>query len=165
MRARIAGRGCDDRHRPKRLQQLDDPAVFEELLPIFAKDILTWRGQPAGELGLGLLRSAEALGALGMAIVLAHRPPIARAGRTLLVVVALFGLGIVAFGLPYERDPAITRHVRQFLVRHAAELPRGAHDRIEAPIARGSRNDMPSMKSVLVTMAPAISTRLVSDVT
>ena len=35
---------------------------------------------------------------------------------------------IVAFGLPYERDPAITRHVRQFLVRHAAELPRGTVD-------------------------------------
>ncbi|HEY8079040.1 MAG TPA: Hsp70 family protein [Labilithrix sp.] len=35
---------------------------------------------------------------------------------------------IVAFGLPYERDPAITRHVRAFLARHAAELPRGAPD-------------------------------------
>ena len=29
--------------------------------------------------------------------------------------------GIVAFGLPYERDPAITRHIRQFLARHHAE--------------------------------------------
>jgi hypothetical protein len=36
--------------------------------------------------------------------------------------------GIVAFGLPYERDPAITRHVRQFLARHASELPGGAPD-------------------------------------
>lgn len=36
--------------------------------------------------------------------------------------------GIVAFGLPYERDPAVTRHVRQFLARHAGELPRGAPD-------------------------------------
>src|SRR4029078_13211520 len=33
--------------------------------------------------------------------------------------------GIVAFGLPYERDPAVTRHIRQFLARHASELPRG----------------------------------------
>ncbi len=38
--------------------------------------------------------------------------------------------GIVAFGLPYERDPAITRHVRQFLARHAAELPRGVPDTV-----------------------------------
>ena len=36
--------------------------------------------------------------------------------------------GIVSFGLPYERDPAITRHVRQFLTRHAGEMPRGAPD-------------------------------------
>jgi molecular chaperone DnaK (HSP70) len=27
---------------------------------------------------------------------------------------------IVAFGLPYEREPAITRHVKQFLARHSA---------------------------------------------
>ena len=36
--------------------------------------------------------------------------------------------GFVAFGLPYERDPAVTRHVRQFLARHAQELPRGTPD-------------------------------------
>jgi hypothetical protein len=36
--------------------------------------------------------------------------------------------GIVAFGLPYERDPAVTRHIRKFLARHAAELPSGAVD-------------------------------------
>ncbi|MEA2747085.1 MAG: hypothetical protein QOI41_1228 [Myxococcales bacterium] len=36
--------------------------------------------------------------------------------------------GMVSFGLPYERDPAITRHVRQFLARHASEMPRGAPD-------------------------------------
>ena len=36
--------------------------------------------------------------------------------------------GIVSFGLPYERDPAITRHVRKFLARHAREMPRGAPD-------------------------------------
>ncbi|MBX3226022.1 MAG: Hsp70 family protein [Labilithrix sp.] len=35
---------------------------------------------------------------------------------------------IVAFGLPYERDPAVTRHIRQFLARHASELPSGAPD-------------------------------------
>lgn len=36
---------------------------------------------------------------------------------------------IVAFGLPYERDPAVTRHIRQFLARHAGELgPNGQPD-------------------------------------
>lgn len=33
--------------------------------------------------------------------------------------------GIVAFGLPYERDPAITRHVAAFLTRHASDLEGG----------------------------------------
>ena len=31
--------------------------------------------------------------------------------------------GIVAFGLPYARDPAITRHIADFLRRHAAAMP------------------------------------------
>jgi molecular chaperone DnaK (HSP70) len=34
---------------------------------------------------------------------------------------------IVAFGLPYERDPAVTRHIRQFLARHSSELGPKAH--------------------------------------
>ncbi|MBN2191588.1 MAG: Hsp70 family protein, partial [Polyangiaceae bacterium] len=36
--------------------------------------------------------------------------------------------GLVAFGLPYERDPAITRHLASFFARHAAALrqPAGA---------------------------------------
>ena len=31
--------------------------------------------------------------------------------------------GIVAFGLPYARDPAITRHIADFLRQHAAAMP------------------------------------------
>jgi molecular chaperone DnaK (HSP70) len=38
--------------------------------------------------------------------------------------------GLVSFGLPYERDPSITRHVRHFLERHARELPRGVPDAV-----------------------------------
>ncbi len=38
--------------------------------------------------------------------------------------------GVVAFGLPYERNPAITSHVVGFLKRHATELPRGTPDAI-----------------------------------
>ena len=34
-----------------------------------------------------------------MSLVLAHRPPLRRAGRALLISVALFGLSIIAFGL------------------------------------------------------------------
>jgi len=64
------------------------------LLPVFARDVLE-----VGPAGLGLLRAAPAVGALGAAIVLAHRPVHRRAGRTLLTVVGLYGITIVVFGL------------------------------------------------------------------
>ncbi len=64
------------------------------LLPVFAKDILG-----VGPAGLGLLRAAPAFGALCSAIVLSRRPVRRHAGRTLLVVVGLYGVSIVVFGL------------------------------------------------------------------
>lgn len=63
------------------------------LLPIIA-DLLE-----VGAAGLGWLRSAPALGALVMAIALAHLPPLRRPGVALLLAVAGFGLATIAFGL------------------------------------------------------------------
>ena len=63
------------------------------LLPIFA-DLLR-----AGPQGLGLLRAAPALGSVLTGLVLAHRPPFKRAGRSLLIATALFGMTIIAFAL------------------------------------------------------------------
>jgi predicted MFS family arabinose efflux permease len=64
------------------------------LLPIFAQDILH-----IGPAGLGWLRSAPALGAIGMALMLAHRPPLRRPGHALVWSVAGFGATTVGFGL------------------------------------------------------------------
>lgn len=64
------------------------------LLLVFAAEILR-----VGPQGLGILRAAPAVGAVLMSLVLAHRPPLQRAGRTLLVSVALFGLSMIGFGL------------------------------------------------------------------
>jgi MFS family permease len=64
------------------------------LLPIFAKDILH-----VGPLGLGALQAADAVGAICMAVVLAHRPPLRRAGVTLLWAVFGFGVATIVFGL------------------------------------------------------------------
>jgi MFS family permease len=64
------------------------------LLPVFAKDILE-----VGPAGLGVLRAAPAVGALCCALVLTRRPVRRRAGRTLFVTVALYGVTIVVFGL------------------------------------------------------------------
>lgn len=64
------------------------------LLPIFAKDILH-----SGPHGLGLLRAAMPIGAVLCAFVLAHRPPLQKAGRTMLWCVGWFGLATILFGL------------------------------------------------------------------
>jgi MFS family permease len=64
------------------------------LLPIYAKDILH-----VGPAGLGWLDAAPSLGAVLMAVGLASRPPMRRAGRTLLWAVFGFGVGTLVFGL------------------------------------------------------------------
>ena len=64
------------------------------LLPIYAKDILK-----VGGLGYGILFASLDAGALVMATALIFLPPIKNAGRSLLITVALFGLGTIAFGL------------------------------------------------------------------
>ncbi len=64
------------------------------LLPVFARSILH-----VGPTGLGILRAAPAVGALIAAVVVMRRPIVGRAGPTLLVVVALYGISIIVFGL------------------------------------------------------------------
>jgi MFS family permease len=85
------------------------------LLPIYAKDIL--QGVPLGfgfvqerllhwfnldvdvaALRLGFLQAALPLGSLLCVLVLAHRPPLRKAGRAMLWAVACFGLATIAFG-------------------------------------------------------------------
>ena len=66
------------------------------LLPIFAKDILH-----VGPFGLGWLQAASSLGAVGMALFLAQRPAFKRAGPTLLLAVAGFGVATIIFGLSH----------------------------------------------------------------
>jgi len=64
------------------------------LLPIFAKDILQ-----VGPEGLGWLRAAPAIGSLLVMVAIAHRPPMQRAGWTLILAVTGFGIATVVFGL------------------------------------------------------------------
>lgn len=66
------------------------------LLPIYAHDILH-----ADSLGLGLLRSAPAIGALTVGLLLARRPLKNRVGRTMFVAVGIFGLATVVFALSH----------------------------------------------------------------
>ena len=64
------------------------------LLPIYATDILK-----VGPTGLGLMRAAPSIGALMMALALAHLPAFKNAGRTLLLAVTGFGAATIVFGL------------------------------------------------------------------
>ena len=64
------------------------------LLPIYARDILH-----TGPQGLGVLRSAPAVGALLMSLVLLRWPIQRQIGHRLLLAVAVFGLATVVFGL------------------------------------------------------------------
>lgn len=64
------------------------------LLPVFAKDILL-----TGPLGLGLLRSAPAVGALLMSLWLARFPFERNVGRTMFTAVGIFGVATITFGL------------------------------------------------------------------
>ena len=64
------------------------------LLPIYARDILV-----TGPWGLGLLRSAPAVGALTMSVFLARRPLRHHVGRSMFIAVAVFGTATIIFAL------------------------------------------------------------------
>ena len=94
------------------------------LLPIYARDILE-----AGPWALGLLRSAPAVGALAISIVLAHHAIAGHAGRIMFASVGMFGLASVIFGLStsvalsflalmiYGVSDAVSVVIRQSLVQ------------------------------------------------
>jgi MFS family permease len=64
------------------------------LLPMFADQILH-----CGPVGLGWMRAAPAIGAFGVALLVAYLPPMRQAGKTLLFCVCAFGIATVVFGL------------------------------------------------------------------
>jgi len=67
------------------------------LLPAFARDVLH-----AGPEGLGLLRSAPALGAMLSALLLSARPIRRRAGVSMLASVFVFGLATTCFAFTHS---------------------------------------------------------------
>jgi MFS family permease len=94
------------------------------LLPIYARDILQ-----SGPWTLGLLRSAPAVGALAVSIVLARSAIAGNAGRIMFAAVGAFGLASLAFGLSnsvvlsflalivYGASDAVSVVIRQSLVQ------------------------------------------------
>jgi MFS family permease len=67
------------------------------LLPVYAREILH-----TGPYGLGVLRAAPGLGAVTVAILLAHYPLRRRAGLSMLYCIAGFGVFTIVFGLSHS---------------------------------------------------------------
>jgi MFS family permease len=88
------------------------------LLPVYARDILH-----TGPWGLGLLRSATAVGAFAMAVWLARHPLRGAAGRRMFAGVAMFGVATIVFGIS-----------RSFALSLAALVVLGASDMISVVV-------------------------------
>ena len=84
------------------------------LLPIYARDILF-----VGPTGLGLLRSAPALGAATVGLLLGGVPLRRRVGMTMFACVGLFGILTIVFGIS-----------RDFMVSLIALILMGASDMV-----------------------------------
>ena len=67
------------------------------LLPVYAREILH-----TGPYGLGVLRAAPGVGAVTVAILLAHYPLRRRAGLSMLYCVGGFGVSTIVFGLSHS---------------------------------------------------------------
>jgi MFS family permease len=67
---------------------------FTYLLPVFVRDILQ-----VDEAWVGYLRSTEAVGAVFVALIITHAPPMKRAGVWMLWAVTGFGIATIVFGL------------------------------------------------------------------
>ena len=126
------------------------------LLPVFAKDILH-----VGAWGFGWLRAAPSMGAITMALVLAHRPPMKKAGRALLLAVCGFGIVTLIFGLSksfalsfamlvltgmFDNISVVVRHTLVQLL-----TPNAMRGRVSAvnQIFIGSSNELGGMESGL----------------
>jgi MFS family permease len=87
------------------------------LLPAFAALL------KAGPEGLGMLRAAPAIGSIATGLVIAHRPPMRRAGFALFASVAAFGVCMILF--------ALSRH---FWLSFAALMASGVFDNVSVVI-------------------------------
>jgi MFS family permease len=132
------------------------------LLPVYAKDILRIPNGMKPEHMLGILQAAPAVGAITMALTLAHLPPMRKAGRKMLWSVAAFGLAIIGFGLAksfwvafamlfltglFDNISVVVRHTLVQL-----RTPNELRGRVSAvnTIFIGSSNDLGGFESGLV---------------
>ncbi len=98
------------------------------LLPIFASDILK-----VGPTGLGVLVAAPSIGALAVMLYATKHPPGKGAGRTLLIVIAGFGLSIIVFGLSRNFYLSVAALIATGLFDGVSMVIRSATLQLKAP--------------------------------
>jgi hypothetical protein len=130
------------------------------LMPYFAQEIFH-----AGPWALGIMRTAPAIGGLLISFVLAYWPLRRWAGRTLLVVVALYGLATIGFGLSTNLfvalgflailggSDSVSMLVRQSLVQ--ANTPDAMRGRVSAvhTLIAGASGELGEFESGLLSVA------------
>ena len=122
------------RHRPVVLGaiSLDLFAVLlggaTALLPVFARDILH-----TGPWGLGLLRAAPAVGALGMSLWLTRKPLTRNVGYVMFWCVAGFGVATVIFGISRSFTLSLVSLLALGALDMVSMVIRGALVQLETP--------------------------------
>jgi len=130
------------------------------LMPYFAQEIFD-----AGPWALGLMRTAPAVGGLLLSGMLAYWPLQRRAGPTLLIVVAIYGLTTIGFGLSTNlyvalvclvvigASDSVSMLVRQTLVQ--AKTPDPMRGRVSAvhTLVAGSSGELGEVESGLLSAA------------
>ena len=77
------------------------------LLPIYARDFLTFGGEAFGPGRLGLLAASMGIGASAASLFFSVRPMRSDVGVKMLIAVVIFGLGILVFGTAHLYLPSL----------------------------------------------------------
>ena len=124
------------------------------LLPIFARDLLH-----VGPTGLGLLRSAPAVGAALTAFTLSRWPIERRSGSRMFAAVAIFGVATVVFGLSHNfylslvalfvtgASDMVSVNVRQSLINFATPDPMRGRVGAVSMLFIGASNELGEFES------------------
>ena len=124
------------------------------LLPIFARDILH-----VGPAGLGILRSAPAVGAALTAFTLSRWPITRRSGVRMFAAVAIFGVATIVFGLSHNfylslaalfvtgASDMVSVNVRQSLINFATPDPMRGRVGAVSMLFIGASNELGEFES------------------
>jgi MFS family permease len=98
------------------------------LLPIYAEQILQ-----VGARGYGVLSASTEVGALLSSLVLMRMPPIRRAGRALVIAVAVYGVATIVFGLSRSFPLSVLAYLVVGIADQVSVVMRGTAIQLSTP--------------------------------